>query len=324
LAARGAEYDIWTAASIGDCGQIASFLQVKPSLVNTKNTVGKRPLSYAAKYGNTAAVKLLLEHGANPNAGERDAPNGSALWAAVKDNYEECALLLLQHGADPNAVVESGGNCLFIAMSRGHDSLVELLYSYGASMNLDSACSLGRIDLVGEIIAANPALVNDGGDYGPLCMAVDSGNTDIVKLLMRNGVNLNTPWYANNYIGYAAGKGPEMVRLLLESGADPNNANWLGITYLHKAAWLGSLEFARLLIEFGADLNAIDEEYHSTPLGWAAKYGQAEMVRSLLDNGANPCLPEDQAWAKPLSWAERKGYADIAEMLASRLANKKN
>jgi ankyrin repeat protein len=321
LAARGAEYDIWTAASIGDSGQVASFLQKDPSLVNTKNSVGKRPLSYAAKFGNAVTVKLLLENGAEPNAEERNAPSGSALWAAVKDNYEECVQLLLEHGADPNAVVESGGNCLFIAMRKGHHSLAKLLYTYGASMSLDSACSLGRIDLAGEIIAANPASVNIGGDYGPLCMAVASGDRDIVKLLMRNGADLNASWYANNYMGYAVDQGPEMLRLLLESGADPNNANWLGVSYLHKAAWLGSLEFARLLIEFGADLNAVDEEYHSTPLGWAAKYGQSGMVRFLLNKGADPRLPVDQPWAQPLSWAKRKGYPEIADILASSLTD---
>jgi ankyrin repeat protein len=251
---------------------------------------------------------------------ERDAPSGGSLWAAVKGNYKECALLLLENGADPNAIVESGGNSLFIAMRGGHVSVANLLYAYGASMNLDMVCCLGRIDLAGEIIAANPSLINMGGDYGPLCMAVNCGHMDIVKLLLRNRVDLNVPWYTNNYMGYAMDQGTEMARLFLESGANPNNSNWLSVTYLHKAAWLGKLEFAQLLIEFGADPNAIDEEYHSTPLGWAAKYGQTEMVRFLLDKGADPCLPADESWAQPLCWAKRKGYTLIADMLAAAAA----
>jgi ankyrin repeat protein len=83
-------------------------------------------------------------------------------------------------------------------------------------MNLDSACCLGRIDLVGEIIKANPTLINEGGDYGPLCQAAGNGHTDIVRMLMREGVDLNAPWYANNFMGYALDAGLPMVRLLLE------------------------------------------------------------------------------------------------------------
>jgi len=316
LAARGADYDIWTATAIGDAEKVGTYLQADPSLANAKNSVGKRPLNYAAKYGQTVTLKLLLEHGADPNSEERDAPNGGALWKAVRGNYESCARLLLEHGANPNAVVEAGGNVLFQAMSNGHDALVKLLYTYGASSNLDSACCLGRIDLAGEIIAANPSLVNTGGDFGPLCMAAGYGHTDIVNMLIRSGADLNAQWYTNNYLGYAVDTGPEMVRLLLESGADPNNANWLGVTYLHKAAWKGNLEFAQMLIDFGADLNAIDDEHRSTPLGWAAKYGHTEMVQYLLNKGANPSLPVDESWAQPLAWAIRRGHDDIESILS--------
>ncbi|MBW7452474.1 ankyrin repeat domain-containing protein [Paenibacillus sepulcri] len=316
LVACGAEYDIWAASTVGDSVRVASLLHTDPKLVNAKNSVDRRPLSYAAKYGNANTVKLLLDQGADPNAEERDAPQGSALWAAVAGNHEECARLLLERGADPNSSVESGANPVSIAMSNGNDLLMKLLYTYGASVNLDAACWMERIDLVGEILKANPSLINAGGDYGPLCMAAGSGHTDIVRMLIRGGADLNAPWYANNFMGYAIDSGLEMVRLLLESGADANNANWVGVSYLHKAAWLGNLEFAKLLIEFGAELNVVDEESQSTPLGWAAKYGKTELVRFLLDKGANPRLPEHEKWAQPLEWAERRGHKDIITLLS--------
>lgn len=315
LVARGAEYDIWTAAAIGDAERVAAMLNDEPSLVNAKNSVNKRPLGYAAKHGHVVTVKLLLERGADPNAEERDAPSGGALWGAVKGKYEACALLLLEHGANPNAGVDAGANPLAMAMRNGHDALVNALYAHGASLSLDLVCWLGRIDLAGEILRANPSLVDSGGDYGPLCMAVGFGHDEVVRLLLRHGVNLNAPWFANNYMGYAMEKNAQSVGLLLISGADPNVANWVGVTYLHKAAYMGDIEVARLLLEAGADLHAVDEEYRSTPLGWAAKYGRAEMVRFLLDKGADARIPAEELWAQPLSWAKRKGHAEIAEML---------
>ncbi|WP_051621105.1 ankyrin repeat domain-containing protein [Paenibacillus sp. UNC451MF] len=317
LVARGAPYDIWIASVVGDTEHAAILIEDDPSLVNKPNSIGKRPISYAAAYGHINLLKFLLQHGAEPNASESGAEKGSALWSAVKGNHEECAKLLLEHGADPNAGVEAGGNSLFIAMHEGHDTLVKLLYSYGAAGNLDSACCLGRIDIVAELIKASPALVNSGGDYGPLCMAAGYGHTDIVKMLIRSGADLNAPWDTNNFVGYAVDTGPEMVRLLLEAGADPNNANWQGITYLHKAAWMGNITYAQLLIDNGARLDVVDKEYQSTPLGWAAKYGQMEMVRFLLEKGANPRLPEEVSWATPFAWATSRGHTEIQTLLAS-------
>ena len=80
--------------------------------------------------------------------------------------------------------------------------------------------------------------------------------------------------------------GKEMVELLLDHGADPNLTNWLGVSYLHLLASKGNTELAKVMIDYGANVNAIDEEYCTTPLGWAAKYGQEEMISFLLTRGA--------------------------------------
>jgi ankyrin repeat protein len=316
--ARSGVYDVWTAAAVGDTDHLAALLRDDPSLANKKNSVDKRPISYAARQGHTAAVKLLLAQGADPNLDERGAARGSALWGAVTGGHAECAKILLAHGADPNGSVEAGASPLGQAMKLSHHELASLLYTYGASMTLDLACWIGRIDLAAEIIKGAPTSVNTGGDYGPLCMAAGYGHMDIVKLLIRNGADLNALWYANNYIGYAVDTGMEMVTYLLDSGADPNNANWLGVTYLHKASMLGNVPLARLLLEYGADLQAVEAEYESTPIGWAAKYGQTEMVRFLLEQGADPGLPADKAWAHPIAWAYRKGHKEIVSMLSRK------
>ena len=68
-----------------------------------------------------------------------------------------------------------------------------------------------------------------------------------------------------------------------------------------------------LFLEFGADINAIDEEYRSTPMGWAAREGQEDMVDILLKRGADPNGGEE--WTKPLVWTERRGYKDVANAL---------
>jgi ankyrin repeat protein len=76
----------------------------------------------------------------------------------------------------------------------------------------------------------------------------------------------------------------------------------------------GELGKARLLVTHGPDLDAIDEEYRSTPLGLAARRGQRALVDFLLASGADPEAAE-ASWATPLAWARAKGHATIADAL---------
>jgi hypothetical protein len=96
---------------------------------------------------------------------------------------------------------------------------------------------------------------------------------------------------------------------------DPNKPNWLGITPLHYFAESADVQNAAIFIEHGANLNAREEEFCSTPLGWAARCGKTAMVEFLLRRGANPNLPDDPHWARPLAWATRRGHDEIARML---------
>jgi uncharacterized protein len=69
-----------------------------------------------------------------------------------------------------------------------------------------------------------------------------------------------------------------------------------------------------LLIENKAEIDPIDEEYQSTPLGMAVRWGHVEMVEFLLKNGADP-NKSGAEWSKPLVWARKKGYKDIEDIL---------
>jgi hypothetical protein len=78
---------------------------------------------------------LLLEHGADPNMPEECAPEGRALWEACCANHLDVAKLLLENGANPNAGVDSCECCLTIAeVYHGEQAkpLQELLRSHGA------------------------------------------------------------------------------------------------------------------------------------------------------------------------------------------------
>ncbi|MBP3964920.1 ankyrin repeat domain-containing protein [Paenibacillus lignilyticus] len=314
LIGKGTPFDIFIASAVGDAIRVKEQLAQNPQLANARDTSGRSALYYAAKHGHIEVVRSLLTGGADPNLPERDASGGAALYAAVRGDHAECVKLLLAHGANPSAEIEASGNAVYAAMQKGAQELLELLYEHGGTVTMSGACALGRIDLVGEMLALNPAAANDG-DYGPLSQAVSCGYANIVKLLLRHHVELNGPWYASNHMVYACNN--EMVELLLRHDADPNVRNWLGISYLHLTAKKGDTELADLLLRYGADLDAVDEEYNTTPLGWAAKYGQAEMAAYLLRKGAAIEPADVPEWASPLAWARRRGHQAIADLLLS-------
>lgn len=78
-----------------------------------------------------------------------------------------------------------------------------------------------------------------------------------------------------------------LVKALLGAGADPNIGNDDGQTPLMLAAWTGVVEVARLLVEHGAEVNAVEQWTGQTALMWAAARNHPEMTQFLIDQGAD-------------------------------------
>jgi len=312
LRARGAYIDINTAASIGDLERVTELLDRDPSLANRVSEyvtyyIGSgAPLRNAAARGHIDIVRLLLERGADPNLPEEGiAPHGHALYSAVYNGHYEIAKLLLERGAYPNPPVESSADALSIALMNKDEKMAELLCSYGAARSVEILSYYGDIETAAAIFAVNPALADDPH---ALSQAAGNGHEAFVRLMLHH-----QPALAKRVSGDA--KTREMSEFLFERGANPNNADWLGITPLHQCARSGNIEKAALFIDHGADLHARDEDICSTPLGWAAKSGKLQMVELLLERGARPNLPDEPPWATPLAWATRRGHQEITELL---------
>ncbi len=313
LRARGAYIDINTAASIGDLERVIELLDRDPSLANRVSEyvtyyIGSgAPLRNAAARGHIEIVKLLLERGADLDLPEEGiAPYGHALYSAVYNGQYEIAKLLLERGAYPNPPVESSADALSIALMNKDEKMAELLCSYGAARSVDILSYYGDVETAAAIFAVNPELADDPH---ALSQAAGNGHEAFVLLMLHHQPDL-----AKRVSGDA--KTRELSEFLFERGANPNNADWLGITPLHQFARSGNIEKAALFLDHGADFHARDEDICSTPLGWAAKSGKLQMVEFFLERGAPPYLPDDPPWATPLAWATRRGHHEIAELLA--------
>jgi ankyrin repeat protein len=246
-------------------------------------------LIQAAAAGNAAAVEELLQQGADINAQGRFG--NTPLMMAVQSDKVDMVKLLLKKGADPDGL---GGAALLTAIDGDNLEIVKLLLEGGANTDVAE---------------------NDGTT--PLTKAVQRNHTAMVKLLLEKGANPNT-WSPPLY--FAAGQGDvEVVRLLLDHGADINETNANQTTALHQATLNGRAAVVKLLIERGAKIEAKDQ-FGATPLHEAAHWGQPEAARELLDRGANVQARDDHG-DTPLHIAAHRGCTAVVKLLLDRGAN---
>jgi ankyrin repeat protein len=318
LLARGAKHTISVAAAVGDQERIERLLHEEPGLARRLDSVGQSPLSYASATGYLHIVRLLLEHGADPNIPENGAPDGLALYLACAGNHLEVAQLLLEHGANPNAGLDSCQHCVNITrvyFGEQAKPIEEVVRSHGAYTQPYhmSAAQMKQAIRDGHEVTRHPEFLGN---------LMAQGSAKLLDLYLDadpNGLDrvadeLAFPWSA------------QLARRLLARGLDPRRTDWLGKTFLHACAARGDRSIAAVFLKAGADINARGIEFNETPLAAAVRMGlgsdepelaqrRKQMVEFLLERGSATNLPDDEPWATPLAWARKLGLADIEATL---------
>jgi ankyrin repeat protein len=317
LLERGATYDLVIASALGDFERVQYFLDEDPKRIAEARPCGKRPLSSAVEFGHEPIARLLLDRGADPNWPEgSNAPRGAALHAAARAGNRPVVELLLEHGADPNSYIDSSGSATYVAQTR---ELRALLFAHGGTLDTYDLVWLGEDDDVVRRISADPGSANSGCG-GVFAAACTQGKRDLVVRLLAAGARV--PAVVNACRSYLWSD-PESLRLLLESGMDPDLPNWQHATPLHDLCGRDArgrprehrVECATIFLDAGATISAKDEDYRSTPLAWAARCNLPDMVEFLLARGAPTNLPDDEPWATPLAWATKRGHSQIVDIL---------
>jgi ankyrin repeat protein len=323
LLAQGARYTISVAAAIGDQERVEALLRKDAGLAKRHDSARVTPLSYAAAEGHLHIVRLLLEHGADPNIPEDAAPNGRALYEACRANHLDVAQLLLERGANPNAGLDSSECCLTICeVYHGNRAkpLQQLLRHHGA-YTPPYRMSLQEMK---RAIREGHEVIRDGEFLGNLLQTRD---VELLDLYLDS--DRAVPDRMNHWDGVTYPRSSALVDRLLARGLDPKRTDWLGRTFLHACAENGDRTIAKIFLDAGADINARGLEFHETPLAAAVRYEpwcrnedrtrlakrRRRMVEFLLKRGAVTNLPNDEPWATPLASARKLGLADIEEIL---------
>ena len=317
LLSRGAAHDLVIAAALGDLERVQVCLDEDPARISEARPSGKHALSSAVEFGHHDIVSLLLDRGADPNWPDgANAPRGLALHAAASAGDRPIVERLLAAGADPNSHLDSAGTATYVART---PELRALLFASGGTLDPYELVWRGEDDEAVRRVAADPGSAN-AGCGGVLAAASTLGKRDLLVRLLDAGARV--PPVVNDCRSYLFSE-PEMLRLLLAAGMDPDLPNWLRTTPLHDLCSRSSrgqprphrVECANVLLDAGATISAKDEDYRSTPLAWAARHNLPDMVDLLLARGATTNLADDEPWATPLAWATRRGHDRIAEIL---------
>lgn len=234
--------------------------------------VSTHPIRGAITSGNVQMVQKMLDQGALINLDQK----GTLLLVAILvGNEDVVSALLRSEQFDVNAGLiyeDSPTFALHIAAERGFAPIVKVLLDSGANVD---------------------AVKPNGGTA--LCSACQANQVASVRALLDAGANVDLSMTdGTTPLHYAALHSSEILELLLEKGAQVNvsttSADLEGATPLHIAAEFGQLKWVRLLIQRGANVNALMLN-GSTPIVQACKEGQAEIVKALLDAGAQLRVP---------------------------------
>ncbi len=296
------------AAEAGDEATVGVLLDAGAD-PNSASPEGETVLMVAARTGRVPAIRRLLRAGADVNATEGWRSQTALMWAAGENNAEAVATLI-EAGADIEARSSSGLTPLLFAVREGQADVVRTLLAAGADVNA------GVNNRTASSGSYTPAA---SGHTSPLVLAIINAHYALANLLLEAEADPNPPDARGSALHALAwirrpgsGRPPiqtgtldslDLVRALLERGADPNvQVYWNEIPFevdLGIVKPPPNISVGRNFISFVG----------ATPFYLAAKHADLELMRLLVEYGADPLTPTDQG-VTPLMAAAGLGFWD--------------
>jgi uncharacterized protein len=268
------------------------------------------PVSWAAiRSGNVDAVKLLLDRGAVVDF--KDSVKQSSLMLAIREDHPDIVRLLISRGAEVNTVTRVGatpgwvlpnsvpgfGHGIGIVRGGLPDRGSRYLIPGGMTPLLYAARD-GRVESARLLVQNGADLkATDPNGITPLLMAITNNQIEMARFLIERGSQINiVDWYGRSPLWSAVevrnmdvdnatfvngvDREPvlELIKVLLEKGADPN------------VRTAETPPIRRFILPITGSLEWVDF-VGMTPFLYAARSGDLTVMKLLLEHGANPKIP---------------------------------
>ena len=242
LVSRGAPHHVFSAIAMNLGDEVRRIVASDPSALNrrqSRNENHRTPLHFAVLRNRQEMIALLLELGADPLA-----VDGSGQPVAVYASAPEADRRVME-------AIRAMVSAEFVSAVRGHRP------PRGGPTDLVALLSLGDWETATRLLHENPGLIEPAG--GVLHLMAQRNDVAAVRWLLARGASINGRWSSG--------------------GAD--------VTPLHLAASRGHADMVRLLLDAGADPAVRDSMHDGDALGWADYFKQPEIVRILRDRAPN-------------------------------------
>ncbi len=337
-------------ASIGGSSAMIEKLLKAGADANEAGPHGETPLMYAARNGNVDAIKVLLDHKASISAREKLRGTTALMWAA-EHGHPVAVKLLIEHGAEVDAASnpDAKGGTAYLAPTAKQRAIADGIAPDGSLLATGRrgraatqapAAAQAPAPRVNDLATADAAAADaafartantNGGGLTALVFAARQGDLESARILVDAGADVNqtTRYGWTPLLTATQNRHYKLASYLLEQGANPNiankggwnplyiatdNRNIEGGDYPVRAPDMDHLEFIKILLDRGANVNARICGAESTPaqckgdstetrtiftMQWlyedgatpflrAAQSGDVALMRLLLAHGADP------------------------------------
>jgi len=281
-------------------------------------------------------LRALLESGEWDCNTTSDEHPQTPLQVAVDLDLLAAVELLLNSGADVHAKDAQGitfQTPLYMAAQRGASKIVDLLLKHGADIRkadrhgdtpLFAATRAGHVDTVRRLLANDPPpdVVNRANLRGWTALyAAATQEAAIAQMLLKAGASPHSRTYEAGTTPLARAAFDdsriEVVRHLLDFGAEPDEPDKEGETAVHRAAIGGSVEIMKLFISAKANLNAQRPD-GCTPLQLAILFREPQVAELLLDQASVRTNTRSEENGTVLMSAVLAGFTVIVQRLLER------